>query len=248
MVASHTDAVPRARGWFFAGTAALMLLVVFLGFGRSFFLRPLYIEAPLPPHLIVHGVVMTTWFLLFLVQAVLVRAKRITLHRRLGLAGVVVALAAFVTGVLVNVRIASRAMAADSPERTQDMLAFAAASLVGLLPFVPLFVLALWYVRRPAVHKRMMYWAFAWMLGPAFTNTRPLGRVLDALVAPQLPFFPSDLLWLIALVVYDWRTMRRVHPATYLTFVLLAVYALVLTPRLAGHPAVRQLLLALAGA
>lgn len=107
--------------------------------------------------------------------------KRITLHRRLGLAGIVVAFAAFVIGVLVNVRIASRAMAADSSERTQDMLAFAAASLVGLLPFVPLIVLALWYVRRPAVHKRLMFWAFAWMLGPAFTNTRPLGRVLVTL-------------------------------------------------------------------
>lgn len=248
MAAAHTDAVPRRRGWFFAGTATAMLLVVFLGFGRSFFLRPLYIEAPLPPHLIVHGVVMTTWFLLFVVQAVLVSAKRITLHRQLGLAGIVVAFAAFVTGVLVNVRIASRAMAADSPERTQDMLAFASASLVGLLPFVPLIVLALWYVRRPAVHKRLMFWAFAWVLGPAFTNTRPLGRVLDALVAPQLPFFPADLFWLLALVVYDWRTIRRVHPATYLTFVLLAVYALVLTPRLAGHPAIGRVLVTLAGA
>lgn len=225
-----------------------MLLVVFLGFARSFFLRPLYIETPLPLHLMVHGVVMTSWFLLFLAQAVLVSANRVALHRRLGKAGIAVALAAFITGVLVNVHIASRATVADSPERTREMLAFAAESLVGLLPFAPLIVLALWYARTPAVHKRLMYWAFAWMLGPAFTNTRPLGRVLDSFVAPQLPFFPSDLLWLLALVVYDWRTMRRVHPATYLTFGILAVYALVLTPRLAGHPAIQQVLLALARA
>ena len=49
----------RRRGWFFVAASLAMLTVVGLGFGRSFFLRPLFMDTPLRPHLVVHGVLMT---------------------------------------------------------------------------------------------------------------------------------------------------------------------------------------------
>ena len=65
---------------------------------------------------------------------------------------------------------------------------------------------------------------------PAFSGARPLGQFLDPLVAPYLDFFPSDLIWLFALVAYDWLALRRIHPATYLPFVLLFAYFMFVTP------------------
>jgi len=230
----------RRRGWFFVATSLAMLTVVALGFGRSFFLRPLFMDTPLRPHLVVHGVLMTAWFVLFIVQANLVRVSRVAWHRKIGWASMLLAAAAFLSGVYVNLHIIGRAQREAEVEQARKMVAFASESLVGLLPFVFLIGAALWYIRKPDTHKRLMFWAFAWVLGPAFTNTRPLGRALDALVVPYLPFFPSDLIWLVALVGYDWATERRVHPATYVTFVLLAVYALLVVPVVA--PAVARII------
>ena len=72
------------RSTFFLIASSLMTLIVFLGFLPSFYLRPYFRDNGLPLHLIVHGVVMTAWQLLFLTQTILVARRRTDLHRRLG--------------------------------------------------------------------------------------------------------------------------------------------------------------------
>lgn len=214
-----------------------MLVVVALGFGRSFYLRPLLGSKPLPGYLIVHGATMTAWYLLFLVQAVLVNIGRSDLHRKLGIAGVALAVGVLVTGVCVNLHFIPRAQASgfiSSPEDLSFGIAFVLASISSLIPFAILIVLAVLLRKKVATHKRLMYWALVWTLGPAFTITRPLGQVLDPLVAPYLPFFPADLFWFAALLVYDGKTIRRIHPATYLGFFSLTFYFLVVTEWIVG--------------
>lgn len=236
----------KRRRIFFTAMAIAMLVVVALGFGRSFFLRPIYIPQPLPFYLVVHGIVMTAWFLLFLAQALLVSARRTDLHRKLGIAGLLVAAAIVVTGIMVNLNVASRMLARGEIAQLKDGMPFALASLSSLIPFVILIVVAMRMRRRPQVHKRLMFWAAVWILGPAFTNTRPIGEVLDPLVAPHLPFFPADLFWLVALVAYDLVTARRIHSATAIPFVLLLAYFLVVTPLIAGSEVLQGWLLAFA--
>ena len=111
-----------------------------------------------------------------------------------------------VTAFVLNLNLVPRALAAGAISRPEDGAAFALGSLSSLIPFVLLVGVAILKRGKPQIHKRLMFWAFVWMLGPAFTNTRPLGRVLDPLVAPYLPFFPADFVWLFALVAYDWFT------------------------------------------
>lgn len=204
----------RTRRRFFMLIAALMLLVIALGFGPSFYLRPWFKSTPLPAHLLVHGIVMSAWFALFLVQALMVRTRRIEVHRRLGWAGVALAGAVILTGIQVNLELIPGALARGAISRPEDGVGFALGSMSSLLPFAVLVGLAVGWRRRPGVHKRLMFWAFAWMLGPALASSRPLGQALDQLVAPHLPFFPFDLIWLLALMAYDWKTERRIHAAT----------------------------------
>lgn len=238
-------ATPRApRKRFFICMAVLMLVAVALGFGRSFYLRPLFISRPLPGYLVIHGLIMTAWFLLFFVQAALVSARRVDLHRKLGIAGLVFAAAVVVTAVVVNLNVIPRMQANGQLSTPEEGLEFALSSLSGLIPFVLLVGSAVWLRRRPDLHKRLMFWAFVWMLGPAFTNSRPLGEALDPLVAPYLPFFPADLLWLFGLVAYDWTTQRRIHPATYITFIVLFLFFVFATPWIAGNETLRNWLLA----
>jgi hypothetical protein len=225
----------RGRRWnrFFVWIALAMLGVIALGFGRSFYLRPVFLESSLPLLLVVHGTIMTLWYLVFLAQAILASRGSLRLHRRLGIAGIGLALAVVVSGAQVHLGNVSRWQASGlvlNPETLAAAVAFTLEGLLFLLPFVVLIALAVWLRRNPASHKRLMFWAMAWTLGPALSGTRPLGQFLDPLVAPYLPFFPFDLIWLAALMAYDWKTLRRIHPATWLGFGSLAAYFLVITP------------------
>ena len=73
-------------------------LTVFAGFSRTYFLKLHYGTPALSVLLHVHGVVFSAWVLLFAAQTTLVAARRTDLHRRLGVAGAVLAGALLVMG------------------------------------------------------------------------------------------------------------------------------------------------------
>lgn len=232
----------RRRDRFFLFSAVAMLIVVALGFGRSFYLRPVFIGKPLPWHLIVHGAVMTAWYLLFIAQAWLVHRHRVDIHRRLGVAGLVLAAAVVATAIQVQLNLVPRMISLGLVKGPDDMalaVGFALASMSSLLPFVALIGLAVWLRRKTAMHKRLMFWAMVWTIGPAFAANRPLGQLLDPLVQPHLPFFPADLFWLAALLAYDWKTERRIHVVTWAGFAVLAFYAIFAQEWIAGLPSLQ---------
>ena len=234
------------RSRFFMIVALLMLVVIALGFGTSFFARPWLGSEPLPTYLVAHGIAMTAWYFLLLAQTGFAAAGRINLHRRFGMAGMALAVGVVITAVIVHLQLVPRRQAQgyiSSPEDLHRIAGFALDGISSLIPFVILIVLAVLLRRRPAVHKRLMFWAFVWTLAPAFSDARPLGQFLDTLVVPLLPYFPTDFIWLAALLIYDWRTLRRIHPATYIPFILLAA-SLTVAGWIAESATLRDLLLA----
>src|SRR3546814_17006669 len=70
---------------------------------RSYDLRSAFDGPPLTLLLYVHGAVMTSWFVLFIVQARLVAHGHAGVHRRLGAFGALLALAVLVLGSMVAV-------------------------------------------------------------------------------------------------------------------------------------------------
>ena len=75
---------PRRRSRFFVVMAAVLLVIGFAGFGRTFFLKSFFEAPELPWYLLLHGAVLTIWFGLLLVQALLIAAGRTATHQRLG--------------------------------------------------------------------------------------------------------------------------------------------------------------------
>ena len=233
---------PRPR--FFFVWAIVFLAVVGLGFGPTFFARPLS-EATdyatggrtLPLHLLLHGVALTLWFVLFMVQTGLAAAGRIAWHRRLGIAGVFVALAVVATSVPVLAGFLPRVttwMTAQgmSPERIEDGLRQVSWTIVpaslGLLEFAVLFVAAMYYRRSSATHKRLMLFTSHAGVLPALSPNRFLGQ----LIAPvPTPLFTPILIG--AMVWYDLATSRRVHPATWWGIAANAAFVIAM-PVLAG--------------
>ena len=72
---------------FFLAIASWFLLMTLAGFGPSVFFMTMDGEMVLP--FVVHGIVFFLWVLLFFTQALLISSSNVALHRRLGVAGLV---------------------------------------------------------------------------------------------------------------------------------------------------------------
>lgn len=186
-----------------AGVAALL---IFAGFARTFYLRPLFDAAPLSRLLLLHGLVMTAWVGLLFAQLALVSAGRTDLHRRLGMAGGVVAALVVGVGILAGIDAGRRGFT-PSPEVAPAM--FMAVPLVDVVVFGTLVAAALWQRRRPAAHKRLMLLATLGILTPAIARL-PIEGLREA----GLPaFFGAMLVCVVAVIAIDTLRHRRLHPA-----------------------------------
>jgi uncharacterized membrane protein YozB (DUF420 family) len=215
MNAPATEARPLGSRYYYLVAAVLVVLVVFVGFAPSFYLKGhLGPARELSPLVQIHGAVMTAWFALFLVQTVLVRRGRTDVHRRLGYFGgfLAAALASLVLLVQFN---------ATRDARAHLGTIHVEGSTIGfMLEFLLLVGLALWWRKRPETHKRLMLVATVILLGAAW------GRYPVEFIRQNSGLFTKG--GLVALVAADTWIHRRLHPA-YLwgtLFVLAADFGL----------------------
>src|SRR5580692_6879128 len=96
-------ALPPGRRYdhiFFSGMAVLILASVFLGFAHSYYLAGVF-HALLPFRIIhIHGAIFSMWIILLITQTSLAAAGRVDIHRRLGIAGFLLACLMIAIGVL----------------------------------------------------------------------------------------------------------------------------------------------------
>lgn len=205
------DTVPSSFGFrserpLFAGAGVLVAVVVFAGFARTFYLQGVFGSPPLSPVLLVHGLVMTAWVVLFVTQVALVGGGRIGLHRRLGVAGAALAALAVVAGVLAALDAGRRGF---TPTPDVTPLAFLAIPLIDMVLFGGLVGTALALRRRPAAHKRLMLLATLGLLTPAVARLP-----IDGLRAAGLPaFFGAMIVCVLVALTIDTVRNRRLHPA-----------------------------------
>jgi hypothetical protein len=65
----------RRERFFYIGIAIVIVGVVFGGFARTYFLRPYFTTQPLMPLLHLHGIVFTSWLVLYFTQTITCRGK-----------------------------------------------------------------------------------------------------------------------------------------------------------------------------
>lgn len=211
----------RAERRFYSGMALFMGLLVLVGFGPSFYFKFLGLSFPRPnptlnPLVIFHGVVFTLWTVVFVAQALLVNAGRRDVHRKLGVAGM--ALAVLMLPVMY-VTAAAQVARANQPPFT-DPLTWTAVPLLAVAFLAPLLWLGWRHSRRDLqAHKRLMLGAMIMVVQPA------IGRL--PLAPPTLMGFGILLAisWLlfIPLIQWDRHSLGRVHWATALGASLYAV-------------------------
>lgn len=202
---------------FYTGMAIAILLTVLIGFGRSFFLKPLFPGHPAPsePIFYVHGIMFTLWILLFVAQVLLVSAGNVRLHRKIGpFAGVLIA-AMVVLGVMSALTAAGRSTGfVNIPVPPLQFLAIPLFDIILFLTFV---VLAFVYRHNLQSHKRWM------LLATLNLITAAIARWPVVSTLGPLAYFGITDLFIVALAVWDFRSRGRVHRATLLGGLLLII-------------------------
>jgi len=203
--------------WFFTGMATAVMATVAAGFAPTYYLKPLFAAPRLPLSIHIHGALFTAWVLLLVAQTSLVAANRTDLHRRLGVVGAVLAVAMVVSGAAVAIESARLSRPALGVLARASPLFVLVIPLASVVVFTILVGLGVYYRRRAAAHKRLMLLATLALLPPALGRI----RILNA-VGPQA-FFGVTVLFILAVVAYDYWTRRRVHAVSLWGGLFLAV-------------------------
>lgn len=192
----------KDRG-FYTWAAIIAALIVLAGFARTYYLKGMFGAPALSGLVHLHGLVMTLWVILFVVQVRLIAAHRTNWHRRLGVIGGILAALIVVVGVATALAAAKRGSTPGPPA-----LVFLAIPLSDMLIFAILIAIGLFYRRRSDIHKRVILLACVGLLAPAIARI-PLHFIQTG---GPLAFFGLTDLCMLACVVYDTVKHRRLHP------------------------------------
>lgn len=204
----------RYEHLFFSGMSILMLLTVFFGFARTYYLAGVF-RAPLPSLIIhIHGAAFTCWILLLVTQTSLVATDRTDIHRKLGIAGFSLAGVMLVLGILAGTDNLLRAH--DVAGRDPKM--FYIVPLTDMLLFGTFIYFAFRSRSNPSAHKRYILLATTALLVAA------IARLPFAFLSRKNPIDGafSDI-FLLALVAYDLWSIRKIHRATLWSGIFLIV-------------------------
>ena len=183
----------------YPGIALMIAVVVGVGFGPTLGVRLIHPPSPRPGVLYLHVALFVAWVLIFVVQTLLVRSRRIGWHRRLGIFGAMTGTSMPIIGIataLTMTRLAGNGVAGQ---------AALVISFFDMFAFASTFGLAVWLRHRPDYHRRLMLMASCGLTVAAFA------RFPTWLMPDNAWYIAVDALILVA-VLRDVIVERRLHP------------------------------------
>lgn len=196
------------RRYFFVLLALACIVIASITFVPEF-LKFAAGTFPIPWILNVHGALMGSWLALFFAQAILASTGRLALHRKLGTWGIGLGFLVWASMVMAELR--GKVVHPLDPDYS-NVYDWDLPGIYVYTTFLVFFLSAIYQRRRkPAWHKR--YMAFAAIVAVQAAEQRNL----------WLPRFAPgywtdviylDLLLLVPVLVYDYSSAKRLHPAT----------------------------------
>lgn len=186
-----------------------------MGFWASYF-GPLLagtVDAPTIVHF--HASVYVGWLAIFIAQTVLAATGRVAVHIKLGTFAIGYGVLVIVTGFAVAFAMFALRVRAGSVAEAQGRLL---GPLLDMFVFAPLFAAAIYYRRKPELHKRLMIVATTALLIAAVGRMPFLGQPRSLLLL--------HLIWIAPILVamaHDFWRRRGVHAVYVLGILLLLV-------------------------
>lgn len=169
------------------------------------------------PKFIIHGLFCFAWFIILVLQTNFIRKENYKAHFRLGIAGLMAAFGVFISTLYIFIVLYNG---------WDNMSPLVKANRFFILSFAAMVAIAYFKREKPAYHKRLIFVATFYMLGPILD--RAMGRsFLDSLIKTDLTwdlvFFGIWSSFFLSLFVYDWTVIKRLHVVTYLGFLIFIV-------------------------
>jgi hypothetical protein len=192
----------------------------------------------MPAYLHLHGALLTAWFVLLVTQAWLVRSSNVALHRQLGRFFAAYAVLVVIGSLMATLNFVPRELAAGATFDTDmrdvnsqqavgiSFLTFATGlvclNIASVIGFALLLALAVVFRGSADMHKRFVLFASVSIIAP------PVARISRMLAdTEQGPIIPLGLLlFVLAIVIYDYSRLKKLHRATLISLgLLLAINA-----------------------
>lgn len=201
VVANVSDS--RLDRWFYAAMAVIFASAAIVGFAPNS-LAILGGTKENPPLLVhIHAAAMSCWLLLLSTQAILAASGNLRIHKRLGMASLV--LAPTMVAIMVS-------LAFPLFQSGEHACSIAVIQIKRVTLFSSFFLLAIIARKRDSEsHKRLMFLATLVVIDAAFNRMQWF--------LPDFGFTNSmalthayELLLLVPLLAYDWLKSGRIHP------------------------------------
>jgi len=186
--------------YFYLAMSLLTAAIVVWGFSHTVEQSLFHPAVPRPLILWFHGAAFSGWVLFFILQSALVRTRNVKVHRKLGWFGAGLGTVMVPLGVTTSIvmgRFDIHRLHEDGIE------AFLIIPFYDMLAFGVFLGLAIWWRRKPELHRRLIFLATCGLLDAAF------GRI-DFLFNNNLFFACIDLM-IVAGMARDLLVERRVH-------------------------------------
>lgn len=195
----------RAEARFSFVSACAMSAIIVGGFSLNIFLGRSSFHVPLIVHL--HAVVMMGWIGIYLIQNTLIFTENVALHRRLGWVAIMWMPWVLVVGLLIT----RHSLQSYGGPPFFDQNQFLISNPLYLVCFFGLTLCAVRVRRNSAWHRRLLFCAFAMLIGPG------LGRIVPTPLLIPYAWYLTELLPAVLLpvigMVADKRIHGRIHPA-----------------------------------
>jgi len=216
MVATAALARPTTARRLYVGLAVLAIAIAAVGFWPSYFGPMVAGTADKTPIVHLHAAVYVGWLALFLTQTLLAATGRIAAHMKLGRIAMGYGVLVIVVGVLTALaRFALRVRAGEVADGGAQLL----GPLLDMLVFAPAFAAAIYYRRKPELHKRLMILATTSLLIAAAAR-------MQFLAALPARFLWVYLIWTAPLVLamaHDFWRQRKIHPVYWVGLIVLVL-------------------------
>jgi len=201
--------------YFYLFMSLLIVAVIVYGFSFTIDKNLIHPAVPRPWILYVHATIFSGWLVFFILQSTLVRLGGVQWHRRLGQFGVAL-------GTLIPIIGVSTAVVMGRFNTVSLHATDAESSLViplfDMVCFTSTFPLAVYWRKKPELHRRLMLVATCALTAAGF------GRFPERILPPYLFYAGVDLLIVLG-VARDLIVNRAVH----------RVYLFVLPPFILGQ-------------
>lgn len=205
--------------FFYIGMSLFLLLFVFLGFWPSYFGAFLPGSEMIPPvggvlwviHL--HAFVFVVWFLLIIVETVLIMRRRIAAHMKIGRYGIFLGATVFLTGVLV-VFLQKYAFISRGEMTVAEGTLGAVGVWMQMTNFALFLYLGYRLRRKPGYHKRYMLFATISIMPAALFRLYAVPLFFYLFGYWSLLVFSLTIIGVV--IAHDLYVLRRIHKATLL--------------------------------